>query len=347
MYTGINSEGINREVVATLECTSLNKHNKKMSLAIPKTAILHIAKTLESNLSLSRSSAAAEADMERTKGILPALRHMVDLDSQVLKKKKGVIQSIIPISSEDLESTELDPYGSYFCKLCHNELFNSFMHCNGCESLLARDFNVCIQCHQEGTFERFHQMNPSAENDNVSTMNHTGKMASTCSCKIKSNCSKCNKCPHCSCKCHTEFTYKWRFYTGEGLKAILRVLEESVEGELQYSEETQVRLKLTADREDVESLEAKRNLLDRLRKESDLAGTGEATGEATGKATGEVKADADVDLEADTDTDADTDTATDADVDTDADVVVDADADVNASVDADRLQRKCRKLDQP
>jgi hypothetical protein len=260
MYTGINSEGINREVVATLECASLNKHNKKMSLAIPKTAILHIAKTLESNLLPGRSS----ADEEKIRGILPALRHMVDLDSQVLPAQKGVIRSTIPIASEDLESTELDPYaGSYFCKLCYNELFNSFMHCNGCESLLGKDFDLCIQCHQEGTFERFHRMNPSTEDDNVSTMNHTGEMACTCSCKRKSNCSKCKKCPHC-CKCHTEFTHKWRFYTGDGLREILRVLEEAVEGsELQYSEETQVRLKLIADREDVEALEAKRNILDR------------------------------------------------------------------------------------
>jgi hypothetical protein len=270
MYTGINSEGINREVVATLECTSLNKLNKKMALAIPKTAILHIAKTLEANLSLSRSSteAEAEADHEKIKAILPAFRHIVDLDSQVLKKQKGVIQSIIPISSEDLESTELDPYGSYFCKLCYTELFNSFMHCDGCESLLGRDFNLCIQCHQEETFKDFHQMNPTSEDDHVSTMNHTGEMASICNCEIKGRkqvkCagSNCSKCPHCSCQCHTSFTHKRRFYTNDALRELLKVLEESIEGsDIQYSKETEVRLKLTADREDVKALEAKYKIL--------------------------------------------------------------------------------------
>jgi hypothetical protein len=95
MYTGINSEGINREVVATLECTSLNKRNQNMSLAIPKTAILHIAKALAANLNLIvrrfSTKDEVEADFEKIKGILPALRHMVNLDSQVLKKQEGDI----------------------------------------------------------------------------------------------------------------------------------------------------------------------------------------------------------------------------------------------------------------
>jgi hypothetical protein len=48
-----------------------------------------------------------------------------------------------------------------------------------------------------------------------------------------------------------QFTHKWRFYTNNGLREILRVLEEAVKGgEIEYSEETQVRLKLIADRED-------------------------------------------------------------------------------------------------
>jgi hypothetical protein len=324
MYTGINSEGINREVVSTLECTSLNKHNKKMSLAIPKTAILHIAKALKANLNpiLKRLSTEAEADAEKIKGILPALRHMVDFDSQVLKKQKGVTSSIIPISSEDLESTELDPFGSYFCKLCHTELFNSFMHCNGCESLLGRDFNLCIQCHQEGTFERFHQMHPNADDDEMSTMNHTGKMASSCSCQNNSTCLKCDGCVHCSCDCHTQFTYKWRFYTNNELREILMVLEEAVKGssEIKYSEESQVRLKLIADREDVVALEAKRKLLDKLRKGSDLATTGRTNANSNADADAEV---ADVDAEV-------ADVHVDADASADANTHADADADADA-----------------
>jgi hypothetical protein len=51
-------------------------------------------------------------------------------------------------------------------------------------------------------------------------------------------------------------------------------------------------LKLIADREDVEALEAKRKLLDKLRKRSDLAATGERNANADAEA--EV---ADVDVE--------------------------------------------------
>jgi hypothetical protein len=316
MYTGINSEGINRELVATLECTSLNRHENKMSLAIPKTAILHIAKTLESNISITGylTEDQVEADSERIRGILPALQYMVDLDSQVLEKKKGVTSSIIPMSSEDLENSDCDPYAPYSCKLCHTELFNSFMHCDGCESLRRSDFNLCIQCHQEGSFKDFHQMHhplhPDTEDQHVSTNDHTGKMALNCSCQKKSNCPKCDGCVRCNCKCHTEFTHKWRFYDPRALKELLRVLEESVEGDaIEYSEETQVRLKLIADREDVKVLEAKRNLLDRLRKGSDLAATG--------------------------DVDAGNEDATNADVEEEEDA------------DVDRLQRKRPKLDQP
>jgi hypothetical protein len=170
MYSGINSEGINREVVATLECTSLNKRNQNMSLAIPRTAILHIMKALAANLNLIvrrfSTKDEVEADFGKIKGICQLSTH------------------------GQFRFASLEEAGS-----CHTELFNSFMHCNGCESLLGKDFNLCIQCHQEGTFERFHQMHPPTDDDDdTSTMNHTGKMASSCSCQKNSTCLKCNGC---------------------------------------------------------------------------------------------------------------------------------------------------------
>jgi hypothetical protein len=305
MYTGIDSEGINREIVATLECTSLNKHNKKTSLAIPKTAILHIAKTLAANLNpiLKRLSTEVEADLEKMKGILPAFRHIVDLDSQFSEKKEGVTPSIIPISSEDMESASLDPFAVHFCKLCDTELFNSFMHCNGCESLLGADFNFCIQCHRDKSFEKFHQIHPEVEVAVADcTKNHTGNVVSSCRCKKKDRkqlpvaCVMRNglECTHLSCQCHTSFTHKSRFYTNDALKQLLKVLEEAVKGsKIVYSEETHVRLKLIADREGVESLEAKRMILEKLRKGSDLVASGER--EASSSVSADVDAGADAD----------------------------------------------------
>lgn len=46
MYRGITSQGVNREVLATLECASLNKIRGKESLAIPELALLQMARTL-------------------------------------------------------------------------------------------------------------------------------------------------------------------------------------------------------------------------------------------------------------------------------------------------------------
>ncbi len=99
------------------------------------------------------------------------------------------------------------------------------------------------------------------------------------------------------------------------------VLEEAVKGssEIKYSEESQVRLKLIADREDVVALEAKRKLLDKLRKGSDLATTGRTNANSNADADAEV---ADVDAEV-------------ADVHADADASADANTDADADADAD------------
>jgi len=43
MYRGVTSEGINREIVSTLDCAELLRHHRTQSLAIPETAILHMA----------------------------------------------------------------------------------------------------------------------------------------------------------------------------------------------------------------------------------------------------------------------------------------------------------------
>ena len=43
MYRGVTSEGINREIVSTLDCAELLRHHRIQSLAIPETAILHMA----------------------------------------------------------------------------------------------------------------------------------------------------------------------------------------------------------------------------------------------------------------------------------------------------------------
>jgi predicted amidophosphoribosyltransferase len=44
----------------------------------------------------------------------------------------------------------VDPFGNdFFCVSCHQELGNAYMHCNGCEDLLQKDYNICITCHSD------------------------------------------------------------------------------------------------------------------------------------------------------------------------------------------------------
>ena len=66
------------------------------------------------------------------------------------------------ISSLKHECCTVDPFGDdYFCTLCHQELGNTYMHCSGCEALLAKDFNICVQCHSsKDKVWMCHQMHP-------------------------------------------------------------------------------------------------------------------------------------------------------------------------------------------
>ena len=44
LYQGVTSEGINREIVSTLECARLNRKHYTQSLAIPETSLMHMAR---------------------------------------------------------------------------------------------------------------------------------------------------------------------------------------------------------------------------------------------------------------------------------------------------------------
>ena len=48
----------------------------------------------------------------------------------------------------DPQKVTVDPFGNdFFCMLCHQELGNAYIHCDGCEVILQKDFNICISCH--------------------------------------------------------------------------------------------------------------------------------------------------------------------------------------------------------
>jgi len=122
----------------------------------------------------------------------------------------------MPNAHQNLEIFALDPFGDdFFCKLCFTELSNLYMHCNGCEELLKKDFNICMDCHSTGKFKRYHPM-CSDNNERDSLIHHTGDMTTTvrhptCQCERLPRCLNCQKCTGCSCTCHTQFTLNFRF----------------------------------------------------------------------------------------------------------------------------------------
>jgi hypothetical protein len=55
----------------------------------------------------------------------------------------------------------------YICKLCFQEILNTYTHCFGCEigckKLLDKAFNICVTCHSENKHHQFVIMSAGTE----------------------------------------------------------------------------------------------------------------------------------------------------------------------------------------
>lgn len=279
MFMGTTSDGINREVAACLECASLNRDKGVKCLAIPETAVLCQARTLRLPSRTSTEEAPfvdAERCSSRVKrhrpnpsdicrGILPSLRYVLgksvdavrdanckqsSLKSRDFARCEKVTVAPRPDTYENPDEFTLDPDGSdYFCRLCHRELSNVYMHCEGCEELLQRDYNICVDCHAEQRYASFCQMNTKT-NKRRSLLNHTGDMrydrSSRCPCKNGPACQNCGYCVGCSCRCHTWFRVHNRFHEETELEALRARIEAAVDelSPIRYAKETELRLRL-------------------------------------------------------------------------------------------------------
>ena len=260
MYRGITDTGINREVCTMLEAVTLNRKMGKISLAVPELCLLQMAKTfppsepsvpteLNSMLGFGNDVTSNSSKMDASRaiticrGILPGLRHILRKQAIAMKlathsmskstqRGKRVSISKRPNTHEDSMCFPVDPYGNndFMCKLCAKELSNLYYHCDGCEKLLSKDFNICQQCHSEKRFMETIQMHPS-KTKRHSLLNHTGNMlqdrASRCPCKNGPCCEFCGYCSGCSCRCHTWFTLHCRFFNEEESEVLLDRVERA------------------------------------------------------------------------------------------------------------------------
>ena len=117
----------------------------------------------------------------------------------------------------------------YNCKLCHAELSNTYLHCLGCESLLSKDFNICLTCFREERYYLRYDMdrkNKSSRSD----LHHTGQREKErngrgCRCH-QGICPDCKLCKTCSCRCHHRFQHRRRFFESTEIQSILDECEK-------------------------------------------------------------------------------------------------------------------------
>ena len=282
---GITDEGINRENASVLECSALCRpHDNAKPLSISGYATIRQA-SLIPKIGSSAPSSAPLTSLSKTsfkpdlvqvaRGLLPSLRYIQARDYPDIKdvvpdaatlgpraKHVSLTTDIVPDSHNDTEVASIDPYGNdgYSCRICAQELSNVYFHCNGCEAILAKDYNICAQCFGEGKFLRFDQMH-KLDGKRCSDQNHIGDNVldcppSECGCH-QGPCKNClsrerasdrsirerRRCKKCSCHCHKEFTRKYRFYTPENVHEFVANCKEFAQGEVKYAIETEARLK--------------------------------------------------------------------------------------------------------
>jgi len=279
---GITDEGINRENASVLECSALCRlYDNAKPLSISGYATIRQASLIPKIGSSAPSSkpltsllkTSFEPDLVHVaRGLLPSLRYIQARDYRDIKdvlpdavtlgdraklaKHVSLTTDNVPDSHNDAEVASIDPYGhdGYSCRICGQELSNVYFHCNGCETILAKDYNICGHCFGEGKFLRFDQMH-KLDGKRCSDQNHTGDFEldlppKICSCH-QGPCKNClvpgkngsRRCKKCSCHCHQKFTRRYRFYTPEDVHEFVANCQEFAQGEVMYATETVARLK--------------------------------------------------------------------------------------------------------
>jgi len=255
MYTGVTEDGIKAEVTETLSSSKLAVLNGVLSLAIPESCISALAR----NYIASYKATSNQTYISKLKGIYPGLNQIMKQQLKEFENAKSQAsdQNVIiedkPDSKKNPEKVTIDPFGNdFFCRLCRKELSNIYMHCEGCEVLLEKDFNICNDCHRR---ERLHprpfQMHPTRKINGTSAgartdFNHHPQKNSgrrMCGCKNGPVCRVCKYRVCCSCICHQKYSLRMRFHDASEIISLLEEVRScigltSTEDEEDYGFET-------------------------------------------------------------------------------------------------------------
>jgi hypothetical protein len=238
MYQGNTTEGIDREVVASLEASRYSRTREVVNLGIPEICILSRG-FFEMNKCKALASNTV-SDCPIFAGYKRAFSFIVDEQLSLFNECKGQDTAdgkgdfVFAAHPDDhpANTQRLDPTGieNYSCQECGAELSNIYARCEGCFHIFDREYNICIGCYEEKQYKGFRQMHANCATK-VSYLNHTGHFPFSGSrkvCKKYGRCTRCGDCAHCGCQCHTKFEVRFRFWHVKQLKQAQKWLNQPV-----------------------------------------------------------------------------------------------------------------------
>ena len=202
------------------------------------------------------------------KGIYPVLKHIVDKSCSAAKKAKKQVKNVgrgelhgveaIAFTDRNDVSNTMEPDDFMWCHVCEAEISNFYFRCIGCsKNPRGKDFCICLKCHSDKEYAHNWDLETKKKLHEQETMKApavpltstnchlgakpehcdfqkgskrtTGKHVDVCSMVGKKDCSRCNHCEGCSCRCHTWFELRQRDYSEAKLQDLLKDVEKKLE----------------------------------------------------------------------------------------------------------------------
>eukprot|EP00903_Cladosiphon_okamuranus_P010291 g9742.t1 len=181
------------------------------------------------------------------------------LMAKMVRPLKKAVERVEVDTSVPSFKEKINPFSSdgesFNCASCKVDIFNAYMHCYGCETILNRDLTLCLGCHAAGRFafppdphdarllsDRIHcpgepeRTLDQRERKARSQRSHGVYPASRCECKERS-CRQCHLCVACACDCHERYQLRFRFEHPSSLESFVKKVRVTAGGPTTISQE--------------------------------------------------------------------------------------------------------------